>query len=208
MYPRLIQELVEAFSRFPGIGPRAGTRFALYLTKAPSYEIENMVSVLSRLKREVGICSFCFHLFDAKEQDHKNVCVICRNPGRVTGSLCVVEKEEDVETIEKSGVYKGRYFVLGGTVGMLRKKDMEKIRVKELTERVKTPSRFDYPGVFKEIIIATNPTPEGEATALYVERSLDSLGVALTRLARGIPIGGEIEYADEETIRSAFNGRH
>lgn len=201
MYPRLIQELIEAFSRFPGIGPRAGARFALYLTKVSGQEIDTLISVLSRLRGEVGVCSFCFNLFDAKEPDHGNRCGICRNPARSTASLCVVEKEEDVEAIEKSLVYKGRYFVLGGTVGTLRKKDIEKIRVKELVDRV-------LKGTFQEIIIATNPTPEGEATALYVERSLEPLGVLLTRLARGIPIGGEIEYADEETLRNAFSGRH
>ncbi|MDP4008896.1 MAG: recombination mediator RecR [bacterium] len=201
MYPRLIQELIEVFSRFPGIGPRAGARFALYLTKVPGQEIDGLVSVLSRLKGEIGVCSFCFNLFDAKERDHGSQCAICRNPGRSTVFLCVVEKEEDVEAIEKSQVYKGRYFVLGGTVGTLRKKDIEKIRIKELADRV-------LKGTFQEIIIATNPTPEGEATALYVERSLEPLGVLLTRLARGIPIGGEIEYADEETLRNAFSGRH
>jgi recombination protein RecR len=196
MYPPSIQKLIEQFSKFPTVGPRTAARFVFYLLKISKSEAENILESISQLREKVKLCSFCFNAFEGDEE----LCDICRNPRRDTASLCVVEKEPDLEAIEKTGQYKGRYFVLGGTVSRLRKEDLEKLRTKELSERAKKAE-------IKEIILATNSTPEGENTALYLERLLAPAKKKTTRLGRGIPVGGELEYADAETLKSALEGR-
>ena len=134
-------------------------------------------------------------------------CAICKNPARANGLLCVVEKESDLEALEKTQQYDGLYFIVGGTIGTLKKADRESIRLKELKERVANSKNFGLPSSFKEIIIALNPTTEGEATALYLERTLKDVNVKLTRLGRGLPIGGELEYADPETLKQSLENR-
>ena len=192
MYPQLIQKLIERLSKFPTVGPRTATRFVFYLLKLSPNELEELVNDIRALN-QIKLCKLCY------APDESEVCSVCSNPARET-VLCVVEKESDVETIEKTKMYKGYYFILGGTVGSLKQEDVERIRASQLKKRVQDAQ-------FKEVIIATNPTTEGEATALYLERLLQPLQISVTRLGRGLPIGAELEYADEETLRSAFESR-
>ena len=196
-----IQKLIEKFSKFPTIGPRTAARFVFYLMKLPKEEIEELIKSISELREKVKLCSFCFKPFEPSP-GNPELCEICSNPNRDKSLLCVVEKETDLETIEKTKKYQGLYFILGGTVSKLKKTDIKNLRTEELLERAKKPE-------IKEIIIAINPTPEGEATALYLERLLKNLpaGRRITRLGRGLPVGGELEYADPETLSSALEGR-
>lgn len=217
MYPASIQKLIEQFSKFPTVGPRTAGRFVFYLLNLPKEDIKKIIESIADLKNKVKLCTFCFKPFDAAQgepfdaapafaeatagkqgEPFQNVCEICSDARRDKTLLCVVEKEADLETIEKIKKYHGRYFILGGTVSKLKKEDIEKLRLKELRERVKD---------IKEIIIATNPTIEGESTALYIERLLKPLNIKTTRLGRGLPVGGELEYADEETLSSALDNR-
>jgi len=224
MYPPTIQNLIKKFSKFPTIGPRTAARFVFYLIKLSGEEINELIKLILELKEKVKLCEFCFNPFspptnfalDAKsikttESNTKLVggkpletnqlCQICSDPGRDKTLLCVVEKESDLQSLEKTKKYKGFYFILGGTVSALKKKDIEKLRIKELEARVK-----NHPEI-QEIIIAINPTPDGEATTLYLERLLKPFNKKITRLGRGLPVGGELEYADEETLSSALESR-
>ncbi|MBZ9578480.1 recombination mediator RecR [Patescibacteria group bacterium] len=204
MYPRSIQKLIDIFSKFPTVGPRTATRFVFYLMKTKKEEIEDLIKSITNLKEKVKICSFCFNSFEGGN----NLCKICSDPSRNKTLLCIIEKETDFISIEKTKKYKGLYFILGGTVSKLKKQDLEKLKIKELTERIKKPEKFGIPDTkFTEIIIATNPTTEGEATALYLERILRPLNKKITRLGRGLPVGAELEYTDKETLGSALEGR-
>ena len=197
MYSPSIQKLIDLFSKFPTIGPRTAARFVFYLMKISKEEIEELINAISNLKKTVKICSFCFNPFEGEGE----LCSICADSSRDRTLLCIVEKETDLITLEKTKKYKGLYFILGGTVSTFKKKDIEKLRTKELEERIK-----NHPET-KEVIIAINPTTEGEATALYLERLLKPLNKKITRLGRGLPVGAELEYADEETLGAAFEGR-
>ena len=204
MYPPTIEKLIKLFSKFPTVGPRTAARFIFYLIKLPQKEFEEFLNSITNLRKSIKICSSCFNPFDtstdsAQVDSEETLCSICRDNSRNKTLLCVVEKETDLITIEKTKRYKGVYFVLGGTIG-LKKDNTKKIRIEELKQRIKNNN-------FQEIIIATNPTTEGEATAFYIERELKPLGMKITRLGRGLPVGGELEYADEETLGSAFEGR-
>ena len=196
-YPPSVKKLIDLFSKFPAVGPRTASRFVFYLLRLSKEEIEELINSISNLKKTVKICSFCFNPFEGEEE----FCPICSNPSRDRTLLCIVEKETDLLSIEKTKKYRGLYFILGGTVSRLKKADIEKLRTKELEERVK-----NHPEI-KEIIIAINPTVQGEATALYLERLLKPFHKKITRLGRGLPVGGELEYADEETLSSALEGR-
>lgn len=200
MYSSSIQKLIGQFSRFPTVGPRTAARFVFYLLNLTKEERNELAKSISLLGEKVKLCSFCFKSFEPFEtaQGKNNLCEICSDANRDKTMLCVVEKETDLETIEKTRKYRGRYFILGGTVSKLRKEDIEKLRMKELQGRAKD---------VKEIIIAINPTTEGEATALYLERLLKPLNIKITRLGRGLPAGSELEYADDETLSSAFDNR-
>lgn len=200
-YSPSIQKLIEKFSKFPTTGPRTAARFVFYLMKLSKEEVQDLIKSISELQEKVKLCSFCFKPFEPSTGSVKEeLCEICSNPSRDQSLLCIVEKETDLETIEKTKKYQGRYFVLGGTVSKLKKQDVKKLRTNELLERAKNPE-------IKEIIIAVNPTTEGEATALYLERLLKPLNKKITRLGRGLPVGSELEYADEETLGSALEGR-
>lgn len=203
MFSPSIQKLIELFSKFPTVGPRTAARFVFYLLRLSKKEIENLILTISNLKKNVKICSFCFKTFEAES----GLCEICQNPNRDRTLLCLVEKETDLIPIEKTKKYSGLYFILGGTVSKLKKEDVEKLRIKELEERIADPKKFGISTDFKEIILAFNPTTEGEATSLYLERKLKPLGKKITRLGRGLPTGSELEYADEETISSALESR-
>jgi recombination protein RecR len=196
MYPKTIQKLIELFSKFPTVGQRTATRFVFYLIKRDKKEIEELSRAILDLKEKVKFCKNCFKPFEGEGE----VCEICSDKTRDRSLLCIVEKETDLEAIEKTKKYKGLYFVLGGPVSAIKKEELKKLRIKELEERVKDKK-------IKEIIIATSLTTEGEALALFLERKLKNSVKKITRLGRGLPTGGELEYADEETLSSALESR-
>ena len=198
-----IKKLIELFSKFPTVGPRTAGRFVFYLMKLPKEKIDELLDAILELKNKIKFCSFCFNPFQDESNSplQSDLCSICKNPSRNKQLLCVVEKETDLISIENTKKYNGLYFILGGTVATMRKNDIDNLRVQELLNRVKTQNTFT------EIIIATNPTPEGKATFILVERALKEFDLKITRLAQGLPLGGELEYADDETLESAFDGR-
>lgn len=202
-----IRKLVELFAKFPTVGKRTATRFALYLIKLPQPDFQEFIKAASHVRQDIKLCRFCQQPFQpAKPQDI--LCAICKNPAREQRILCVVEKETDLEAIENTKKYKGLYFVLGGALGKLKKDGLPDIRTEQLKERLKNPEKFGIANArFQELIIATNPTLEGETTRLYLERALKPVVKKITRLGRGLPIGGEVEYADEETLASALEHR-
>jgi recombination protein RecR len=204
MYSKTIQKLIDLFSQFPTVGPRTAARFVFYLIGLPKEKVEELIRSIIVLKKNIKICSFCFNPFEGEGE----LCQICKDPVRDKNLLCIVEKEGDLISIEKTKKYNGLYFILGGTVSTLKKEEIKKLRVEQLIERIKNPEKFGIKnGKFKEIILATNQTTEGEATALYLERILKPLNLKISRLARGLPVGAELEYADEETLKSALEGR-
>jgi recombination protein RecR len=213
MQSESIQKLINIFSKFPTIGPKTAARFVYYLIGLKKEETDEIIKSISDLKKNIKTCVYCFkpfepfdaaQAFSSEAQARRgkvHLCEICANPGRDKGMLCVVEKESDLNSIEKTKKYHGRYFILGGTISRLRKVDIEKLRIKDLILRVKNGKDTH------EIILAINPTQEGEATTLYLERILKPYGKKITRLGRGLPQGGELEYADDETLTSALEGR-
>jgi recombination protein RecR len=203
MYPQTIQKLIALFSKFPTVGPRTAARFVFYLLKKPKEEIDELVKSILNLKERIRVCSFCFNPFEGET----NLCPICSDPRRNKTLLCIVEKETDLTSIENTKKYQGLYFILGGTISKLKKEDIKNLRADSLIERLKNPANFGINTNFEEIILAINPTPEGEATTLYLERLLKPLNKKTTRLGRGLPVGGELEYADEETLSSALESR-
>lgn len=197
MYPKSIQKLIELFSKFPTVGPRTASRFVFYLIKLDQEKFDELLNSITGLRKAIKICSLCFNPFEAL--DDEKLCPICKDISRDKTLLCIVEKEIDLISIENTKKYKGLYFILGGTIN-LKKSGKNIIRIEELKQRIENDN-------FQEIIIAFNPTTEGEATALFIKKELKSLNIKTTRLGRGLPIGGELEYADEETLSSAFEGR-
>lgn len=203
MYPTPIEKLIESFLRFPTVGKRTATRFAFYLLNASNQEIQVLIDNLKELKSSVTLCSLCF---SSVLKNDDNICKICKDKKRNHETLCLVEKETDLLSIEKTNEYDGLYFILGGTIAPLKKQDVRNIRVDELKDRIINHSKYNLPEI-KEIIIATNQNTEGQATAIYLERVLDNLNIKHTRLGRGLSTGNELEYADEETISHALKGR-
>lgn len=208
MFPPSIQKLIDLFSKFPTVGPRTAARFVFYLMKLSKEETQQFVQSISDVRKNIKLCHFCFNPFEIRKEIQETLCPICKNPSRDKTLFCIVEKETDLISIENTKKYKGIYFILGGTVSHLKKAEIEKLRTKELLERAKNPAKFNLGGAqFKEIIIATNPTTEGQASALYLERLLKPLNIKVSKLGRGLPLGAELEYADEETLSSALEGR-
>jgi recombination protein RecR len=197
-YSKSVQDLIRLFSKLPSVGPRTAARFTFYLLKRPKHEIENLSQALLNLKKNIRQCSSCFNYFEPERNEEK--CKICLDSNRNKSVLCVVEKEADLKAIEDMNQYRGLYFVLGGTISVLNK-STKRIRDQELKEYIKNNSDL------KEVIIAINPTTEGKATTLYLEKILQPFNIKITHLARGLPVGGELEYADQETLYSAFKGR-
>ena len=198
MHSKSIEKLIKIFSNFPTIGPKTATRFVFYLLRLPKEEIEELTLAISSIKNNVKLCQLCFKSFESPKGSE--LCEICQDSRREKELLCIVEKEADLITLEKTKKYHGLYFILGGLIPVLKKKELKNIRVKELLKRANEPA-------VKEIIIALNPTTQGEATILYLERILKPLGKKITRLGRGLPLGAELEYSDDETLASALESR-
>ncbi len=194
MYEGPIQDLIDELSRLPGIGPKSAQRLAFHLVKAPIEEARSLSESIVRAKERIAFCSECGNVAEGER------CRICLDEGRDRTVLCVVEEPKDVATIEKAGVIKGRYHVLGGAISPLDGIGPDDLRTQELLDRVQRD------GV-AEVIIATNPNLEGNATAMYVAALLKPIGVRVTRLASGLPVGGDLEYADEVTLSQALEGR-
>jgi recombination protein RecR len=194
LYEGPIQDLIDELSRLPGIGPKSAQRLAFYLVKAEPAEAKRLAEAIVHAKERISFCRECGNVAEGE------LCRVCRDEGRDRAVLCVVEEPKDVATIEKAGVIKGRYHVLGGAISPLDGIGPEDLRTQELLERV------ERDGV-TEVIIATNPNLEGNATAMYVAALLKPAGVRVTRLASGLPVGGDLEYADEVTLSQALEGR-
>jgi recombination protein RecR len=194
-----VARLIESFARLPGIGPKTAQRLTYHLLRAPDAEARALARALIAVREEVVFCDRCFNISDAP------LCPICRDPGRDATRLCVVEEPLDVLAIERTGEFKGRYHVLHGAISPIDGIGPDRLKVRELLERV---VEADAGGErVQEVIIATNPTLEGEATAMYLGERLDGHVGAVTRIARGLPVGGDLEYADDVTLIRALQGR-
>lgn len=192
--PQSIQNLINAFSNLPGVGPRTSARFVFYLMNRPAEELEALSQNIKELKNNITTCPLC-GIFS-----EKNPCQTCSDPKRDHLLICVVSQPQDLEAIEKTHEYNGLYHILNGTINPLQGTGPNSLRIKELEQRLKTNPP-------QEIILALNPDMEGETTVLYLTKLLKPHNLKLTRLARGLPVGGELEYADEITITSALKGR-
>jgi recombination protein RecR len=194
--PAPIQNLVLAFERLPGVGPKTASRLAFYLLQAPEEISKNLADALLALKSATGMCQNCYNITLAGQ----TLCEICANPKRDDSTICVVEEPLDVLMLERTEGFQGRYHVLHGVLSPIEGISPEQLKIRQLIERVRR-------GGVKEVILATNPSMEGDATALYLRQQLQPLGVRVTRLARGLPVGGDLEYADQNTILRALAGR-
>ncbi|MFM9134743.1 MAG: recombination mediator RecR [bacterium] len=194
MYEGALADLIEELGRLPGIGPKSAQRIAFHLLQAPEDQVRELAETLLVLKQRVRFCVVCGHVTDEEE------CRICRDPRRDHSVLCVVEEPKDVIAIERTGEYRGRYHVLGGAISPIDGVGPDDLRIRELLQRLAD-------GAVQEVILATDPNLEGEATATYLARTLAPMGLTVTRLASGLPVGGDLEYADEVTLGRAFAGR-
>ena len=192
--PESVTRLVSEFSRLPGIGPKTASRLTYYLLRAPLDQVQALGEAVSQLRERITFCSHCFNITEA------DPCPICSDIRREQQSVCVVEEPLDVLAIERTGEYRGLYHVLHGAIAPVEGVGPEDLRIGELVARVKK-------GAIAEVILATNPSLEGEATAMYIARQFENSDVKLTRLARGLPVGGDLEYADEITLGRALSGR-
>jgi len=194
--PQPLQDLIEAFEALPGIGPKSASRLAFYLLKAPEYLAENLALALAQLKSHTATCTVCCNITLAGQ----DVCDICASEQRDDHTICVVEDPLDVLALERTGGYLGRYHVLHGVLSPIDGIGPDQLRIQELLTRLEGSA-------VTEIILATNPSMEGDATALYLERKLAPSGIRITRLARGLPVGSDLEYADANTLLRALAGR-
>jgi recombination protein RecR len=194
MYEGVVQDLIDELGRLPGVGPKGAQRIAFYLLEADPVDVKRLAHVLVEVKDKVRFCSECGNV---AEDDQ---CRICRDPRRDPALICVVEESKDVVAIERTREFRGRYHVLGGAISPIEGIGPEQLRVRELMQRLADSA-------VTEVILATDPNLEGEATATYLTRMLKPLGLRVTRLASGLPVGGDLEYADEVTLGRAFEGR-
>lgn len=205
MYPPPIQKLIDYFAKLPGIGPRAAGRFVFSLLKEDPSFLKEFGKAIANLPRAVGQCRQCFRSVGTSNTAPENlICSLCSNKNRTPHTIMALEKESDLLMVEKSGSFQGLYHVLGGTVSPLDPESPKKLKIKELYERVAAQKKENKK---LEVILATNPTPEGDMTANYIERVLEPLAVTVTRLGRGITAGSELEYLDESTIRNSLINR-
>lgn len=194
-YPKSLAKLVEVFSKLPGIGKRSAERLAFYFLKCNKEEAMDFAFAIRDLRKNLRSCSVCFNLAEDE------LCAICSNPARDDTLLCVVEMPRDVISIEKTGSYRGLYHVILGRIAPTEGVEPEHLKIKELVDRIQN-------GNFEEVILATNPTAEGDSTASYLADKIHPLGVKVTRLARGISAGTEIEFAGRSNLQSAIDGRN
>lgn len=192
-YPIAIEKLIEEFAKLPGIGYKTAQRLTLHVLNLPREEVNDFANALIKAKGTIKYCSVCGNYTD------KDPCAICSNPNRDETTICVVEEPKDIMSLEKVREYNGTYHVLHGVISPMAGKGPDDIKLKELVRRIN--------GNVKEIIVATNPNVEGEATAMYISKILKPLGVKVTRIAHGVPVGGDLEYADEVTLSKALEGR-
>jgi recombination protein RecR len=194
MYEGVVQELIDALSRLPGVGPKSAQRIAFHLLQTEDDQAKQLAQVLLEVKERVRFCELCGNVAEDTE------CNICKDPRRQRTVICVVEESKDVQAIERTREFRGLYHVLGGAISPIEGIGPDNLRIKELMSRLSNPE-------IQEVIIATDPNLEGEATATYLSRMLVPLGINITRLASGLPVGGDLEYADEVTLGRAFEGR-
>jgi recombination protein RecR len=192
-YPVAIEKLIEEFAKLPGIGQKTAQRLALHILNLPEDEVKEFADALVKAKGTIKYCSVCGNFTD------QDPCAICSNPNRDKSVICVLEQPKDVMTMEKVKEYNGLYHILHGNLSPMQGRGPQDIRIRELVARMKED--------VKEVIIATNPNIEGEATAMYIAKILKPLDVKVTRIAAGVPVGGDLEYADEVTLSKALEGR-
>ncbi len=194
MYEGAVQDLIDELGRLPGVGPKSAQRIAFHLLAADPADVARLAKVLQTVKEQVRFCRVCGNV---SEQDE---CRVCRDPRRDLSVICVVEEPKDVVAVERTREFRGRYHVLGGAISPIEGVGPDHLRVRELLVRLQD-------GVVTELILATDPNLEGEATATYLSRLVGPMGLTVTRLASGLPVGGDLEYADEVTLGRAFEGR-
>ncbi|GAB7003605.1 recombination mediator RecR [Nocardioides sp. AN3] len=194
MYEGVVQDLIDELGRLPGVGPKSAQRIAFHLLQADPVDVRRLADVLIEVKQRVRFCTICFNVSE------EETCRICRDPRRDPTVLCVVEEYKDVVAIERTREFRGRYHVLGGAISPIDGVGPDQLHIRELMTRLNDTQ-------LTEIILATDPNLEGEATATYLTRQLAPLGLTVTRLASGLPVGGDLEYADEVTLGRAFAGR-
>ena len=194
LYEGPVQDLIDELGRLPGVGPKSAQRIAFHLLKVEPADAERLARAIHEVKAKVHFCKVCFNVAEGE------LCRICRDPRRDPSLVCVVEEPRDLVAVERTQEFKGRYHVLGGAISPIEGIGPDDLRIRELLRRLESE------GV-REVILATNPNIEGEATAMYLARLLTPLGVRVTRIASGLPVGGDLEYADEITLGRAFAGR-
>jgi len=194
MYEGAIQDLIDELGRLPGVGPKGAQRIAFHILQADPVDVTRLATALRKAKELVRFCVTCYNVAEAEQ------CRVCRDPRRTVEVLCVVEEPKDVVAIERTGEFRGRYHVLGGAINPLEGIGPDHLRIRELMTRLAD-------GTVREVILATDPNTEGEATATYLALMIKPMGISVTRLASGLPVGGDLEYADEITLGRAFEGR-
>ncbi len=194
MYEGAVQDLIDELGRLPGVGPKSAQRIAFFILASEATDITRLAAALNRVRDEVRFCSVCGNVAEAEQ------CKICRDPRRSLDVICVVEEPKDVVAIERTREFRGRYHILGGAISPIDGIGPENLRIRELLARLAD-------GEIKELILATDPNLEGEATATYLARLVAPMEMIVTRLASGLPVGGDLEYADEVTLGRAFEGR-
>ncbi|HEY7854619.1 MAG TPA: recombination mediator RecR [Aquiluna sp.] len=194
MYDGIVQDLIDELGRLPGVGPKSAQRIAFHLIESDSDVAMNLANVIQEAKAKVRFCEVCGNVSEAEK------CGICSDPKREQSSLCVVEDSKDINAIERTHEFRGLYHVLGGAISPIAGIGPDQLRIKDLMKRLADPE-------IKEVIIATNPNLEGEATATYLSRLLGSMEITVSKLASGLPVGGDLEYADDMTLGRAFEGR-
>lgn len=194
MYEGAVQDLIDELGRLPGVGPKSAQRIAFYVLAADREDVARLATALTVVKDKVRFCSVCGNVAE------EDVCRVCRDPRRSDAVICVVEEPKDVVAVERTREFRGRYHVLGGAINPIEGVGPDDLRIRELMARLAS-------GTVEEVILATDPNIEGEATATYLSRMLRGMGITVSRLASGLPVGGDLEYADEVTLGRAFEGR-
>jgi recombination protein RecR len=201
LYPAPLARLIQELSKLPGIGEKSAARLAFHMLRGNKDDLLRLADSIARLRQEMGLCRRCFGFSEVTpDSEDGALCGICRNFEREADKICVVEEPADLIAVEKSQEYRGLYHVIHGTISPLDGIGPDALRIKELLERLRD-------GAVKEVIVATNPTMNGEATALYLSKVIKPLGVSVTRIARGLPMGGDLEYTDAVTLGKALEGR-